>query len=63
VKVRLRAYREDPWTGEREETTNSFFVFVAVDEDGKPEPVPELTVDSDRGKKLRAGALDAKAGG
>ena len=60
VKVRLKAFREDPHTGEREQTTSSFFVFVAVDEAGQPQPVPELTVESERGKALQADALDAR---
>lgn len=52
VRVRLRADREDPRTGECERTTESRFTFVAIDEDGAPTPVPELTVDSDRGRRL-----------
>lgn len=58
VRVRLRAFRESPRTGDREETTESYFVFVAVDESGSPTPVPELTVDGDRCRELRDAALD-----
>jgi uncharacterized protein (TIGR00369 family) len=58
IKVRLQAYREDPKTGEREQTTDSYFVFVAVDENMKPTPVPELTVDTERCRELRDAALD-----
>ncbi|MHB9287053.1 acyl-CoA thioesterase [Halobacteriales archaeon Cl-PHB] len=58
VRVRLQAYREAPRTGERERTADSRFVFVAVDEDGEPTEVPELTVESERGRKLRAAALE-----
>jgi acyl-CoA hydrolase len=57
VHVKLEAYREAPRTGDREKTTESYFVFVAVDDDGKPQPVPELTVETDRGKRLREEAL------
>jgi uncharacterized protein (TIGR00369 family) len=57
VKVRLRAYREDPRTGEREQTTDSYFVFVAVDEEMKPTPVPELEVETERCRELREAAL------
>jgi acyl-CoA hydrolase len=56
VRVRLRAFGEDPRTGEREQTTASYFVFVAVDGDGNPTQVPELTVESDRGAELRKAA-------
>ncbi|MXR51611.1 acyl-CoA thioesterase [Halovenus sp. WSH3] len=58
VKVRLRAFREQPRTGDREQTTDSYFVFVAVDEQNKPTPVPELTVDSERCQRLRQAALE-----
>jgi uncharacterized protein (TIGR00369 family) len=39
IRVRLRAFRERPRTGESERTTESRFVFVAIDEDGQPTPV------------------------
>lgn len=61
VRVRLEAFRENTRTGERESTTESYSVYVAVDEDGDPTPVPELTVGSDRGRKLRRVALDGEA--
>ncbi|WP_323190352.1 acyl-CoA thioesterase [Halostella sp. PRR32] len=52
VRTRVRAFRENPRTGEREQTTESQFVFVAVDENGTPTTVPDLTVESDRGERL-----------
>ena len=58
IRVRLRAFREEPRTGEREQTTDSYFVFVAVDDDGRPVEVPELTVEGDRCRQLRDDALD-----
>ncbi|QZX98699.1 acyl-CoA thioesterase [Halobaculum rubrum] len=60
VRVRLRAYREAPRTGEREQTTESYFVFVAVDDDMRPTEVPELTLGSDRCRELRDEALDGE---
>lgn len=60
IKVRLQAYREDPKTGEREQTTDSYFVFVAVDEEMKPTPVPELSVETERCRELQAKAMDGK---
>ncbi|MFB6127361.1 MAG: acyl-CoA thioesterase [Halolamina sp.] len=57
AKVRLRAFREVPRTGERELTTESYFVFVAVDDDGEPTAVPELTAEDERCRRLRETAL------
>ncbi|PSP67619.1 acyl-CoA thioesterase [Halobacteriales archaeon QS_1_69_70] len=57
VRVHLRAHREAPRTGERERTTDSHFVFVAVDEANDPLPVPDLRVETDRCRDLRQAAL------
>jgi acyl-CoA hydrolase len=57
IRVRVRAYAEDPLTGESEPTTESYFVFVAIDEDRAPVSVPELTTDSEEGERLREQAL------
>ncbi|QPV62893.1 acyl-CoA thioesterase [Halosimplex litoreum] len=58
VRVRLRVFREDPRSGERELTTESYSVYVAIDDDREPVEVPELTVDSEEGERLRADAID-----
>jgi len=58
VRVRLRAFRENPRTGETERTTDSYFVFVAVDENGKPTTVPDLEVGGERCERLRVEALE-----
>ena len=60
VRVRLRAFREDPRTGDSEQTTSSYFVFVAVDEEMEPTEVPELTADTERGRRLQQEALDGE---
>ncbi|WP_323190124.1 acyl-CoA thioesterase [Halostella sp. PRR32] len=57
VSVRLRAFRENPRTGEREPTTGSYFVYVAIDDEHEPVPVPELTVDSEEGERRQNAAL------
>ncbi|WP_200530201.1 acyl-CoA thioesterase [Halorubrum sp. LN27] len=63
LRARIRAFRESPRTGERELTTESYFVFVAVDADGDPTPVPELTVEGERCRELRDAALAAEPDG
>jgi len=62
VRVRLRAFREDPRTGETEQTTSSHFVFVAVDEEMKPTTVPDLGVETERDRRLRQDALAGEDG-
>ncbi|USZ67117.1 acyl-CoA thioesterase [Halorussus salilacus] len=61
VTVRLRAWREDPRTGETERTTGSSFTFVAIDEDRNPVRVPELTVETDEEERLLREALEAES--
>ncbi len=61
VTTRVTAHRENPRTGEREQTTDSAFVYVAVDQDGAPIEVPDLTVQSERGRKLREEALERES--
>ncbi|MDZ7745803.1 MAG: acyl-CoA thioesterase [Halobacteriales archaeon] len=57
IRVRVRAYSEDPLNGNSEVTTESYFVFVAVDEERNPVSVPELTVSTEEGERLREQAL------
>jgi acyl-CoA hydrolase len=60
IRVRLQVYRENPRTGEREQTADSYFVYVAIDEEKTPVEVPELTADSERCRELRDEALDGE---
>ncbi|MGM0605673.1 MAG: acyl-CoA thioesterase [Halobacteriota archaeon] len=62
VRVRTEVFREDPRRGTQELTTDSYMVFVAIDEDRTPTAVPELSVSSERGETLRANALDDAPG-
>lgn len=57
IKVHLRAFREQPRTGDRELTTESVFVFVAIDDDGSPTTVPELQIESERDHELHDAAI------
>lgn len=58
VKVDVRA--ENPQTGEVRETTNSFFTFVALDDDGHPTAVPQLDCPTTEEAALREAALDER---
>ncbi|MFC4544686.1 acyl-CoA thioesterase [Halosolutus amylolyticus] len=62
VKVRLITEREDLRTREREKTTESYFVYVAIDDDNMPTTVPELTVSTEEGERLREEAIEGENG-
>lgn len=57
VRVRIEAFRENPRTGEREKTTESYFVYVAIDADRTPTPVPELELATEHEEELQRTAL------
>jgi len=63
IRVRLRAFHEAPRTGETKRTTDSYFVFVAVDDDGEPTPVPDLAVESERCRELKEEAIAGERNG
>lgn len=42
MRVKVEAFREDALTGTRELCTSGYFVLVAVDDEGRPVPVPPL---------------------
>ena len=63
VRVRVKTYRENLRTGETERTADSYLVYVAVDDDWNTVSVPELTVDTERGERLREEALAGENGG
>ena len=58
IRVRTRMYRENPGKSETQLTTESYMVFVAIDEHREPTSIPNLTVSTDRGEKLRRDALE-----
>jgi len=61
VRVRLLVARENPRTGQTEPTTESYAVYVAIDEDHEPIAIErELTAESDRAVELRDRALDGE---
>ena len=60
VRVRLATEAEDARSGEAEQTTSSYAVYVAVDDDREPTAVPELTTGSARGERLRREALEGE---
>lgn len=62
VRTYLQVERENPRTGEREISTTSTFVFVAI-RDGEPTPVPDVAIETDRERRLEARALESERDG
>ena len=58
VKVHVSA--ENPRTDERRRTTTSYFTFVALDEDGDPASVPDLTAPTEEEETLRDDAIEGR---
>ena len=58
VKVDVSA--ENPRTDERRRTTTSYFTFVALDDDGRPTPVPDLECSTEDERVLREDALEGR---
>jgi acyl-CoA hydrolase len=46
MEVEVTALAEDPWTGERAAATHALLTFVALDEHGRPRPVPPLVTET-----------------
>lgn len=56
MEVFVKAVTEDLITGERMVCTTAFLTFVAVDENGKPIPVPPIYPETEQEKMLHEGA-------
>ncbi|MBN2574476.1 MAG: acyl-CoA thioesterase [Deltaproteobacteria bacterium] len=46
MEVEVWVEAENRWTGERAATTHALLTFVALDEQGKPRPVPRLATET-----------------
>jgi acyl-CoA hydrolase len=46
LEVGVQVLREDPTTGEQQRATTAYLTFVALDEHGKPAPIPVLRVET-----------------
>jgi uncharacterized protein (TIGR00369 family) len=56
LEVGVRVEAEDVRTGEKVHTSSAYLVFVALDENGKPTPVPPLIVETDDERRRQAHA-------
>lgn len=56
METRVRVVSENPITGRGSHTNTAFAVYVALDEDGKPHPVPRLIPETEKQKRrMKAG--------
>lgn len=46
MEIRVAVSAEDPLTGSQVHTNLAYFVFVAIDPQGKPQPVPPLAIET-----------------
>lgn len=47
MEIGVRIESEDPKSGVRKHTASSYLTFVALDDNGKPTPVPELILETE----------------
>jgi uncharacterized protein (TIGR00369 family) len=51
LEAEVQVLAENPVTGERTHTNNAYLVYVALDDDGKPTPIPPLKAETDDEKR------------
>lgn len=62
IKTRVTVEREDLRTGESELTTESYFVYVAIDENENPTDVPAVTISTEDDERLQREAIAGEEG-
>lgn len=60
MEVEVRVYREDYITGERQQTNSAFVTYVALDPEGKPQEVPQLTTSTKEERRTYREALERR---
>jgi len=58
MEAEVQVLAENPVTGERTHTNNAYLVYVALDNEGKPTPVPPLKAETDDEKRKMTDALE-----
>ena len=56
MEVGVRVESEDPYSGDVRHTNSAYFVMVALDEDGKPQDVPDLSPSGPDAERRQAEA-------
>jgi uncharacterized protein (TIGR00369 family) len=58
MEVTVEVIAENPITGERTHTNTAYLVYVALDDDGCPTPVPPIKAETDEEKRIMAEAKE-----
>lgn len=58
MEAEVHVVAENPVTGERTHTNTAWLVYVALDDEGKPTPVPPLKAETDAEKRKMTDALE-----
>ena len=61
MEVEVRVVAENPRTGQRTHTNTAYLVYVALDENGKPTPVPPLLVENPADRARMEAAKERQA--
>jgi len=62
MEVGVRVETEDPLTGVQRHVASAYLTFVALDEHGKPKPIPPLILTTDEEKRRNQDALLRREG-
>lgn len=60
MEVGVRVETEDPITGVQRHVASAYLTFVALDEQGKPKPVPPLILETEEEKRRNREALSRR---
>lgn len=56
MEVGIRAEAEDPLTGEKRHVCTAYLTFVGIDDDGRPQQLPQLVMETDEDRRRQADA-------
>ena len=58
MEAEVQVLAENPVTGDRTHTNTAYLVYVALDDEGKPTPVPQLKAETEDEKRKMTDALE-----
>jgi len=61
LETRVQVIAENPVTGERTHTNSAYVVYVALDESGRPKPVPPLRTETDAERRRMSAGGERQA--